>query len=563
MRESVTSMSGSNLELQHDYSQADGDVNTHFGQTSELHIMKSLPPTPKNTFSALPPPTHVPTISVLAHTNSESALVSDLNVLAQTNVKEGPPANQAGFSLEELVDRLLAQHMSRADMNFEDIFLCLYRRFAAPVELLVAIAQRFRDINDDLELHYLIKTCIQMRIVTVIAKWITTHPGDFAGSKTMRCITSFVQQLSNEPAFAAAAQEIEIQFKTHVNKNDDTFWARTDDDVEHDFTELESTEFDEPSAMPNNATENLDVGNLTIDEKRRQSYDAQSTTSIETKSTTMSMARAYNDSDANELESTTLVPANLLPLGKIRYYAFLEISDDAFANELTRIDWVMFSAIRVRDFVRDVSLSATEKIKCKGLSNVKRMISHFNHIARWVTNVVLMCDKAKHRALLLEKFMRIALLLRRLNNYNGLAAIVAGINGSAINRLAQTRSLVTPSTQKDFMRLELLMGTQKSHFAYRLAWENSSLPRIPFIPLHRRDLVSAEEGSKTMLGIGLDRVNWRKFEVLAEILLPIMQSQRTPYPNLEKNDVAKDNILNYKLPADEEVCNTHWKHRDD
>lgn len=550
----MTSMPDLNLELQHDHSQADNDFNNQSGQASELHTMKSLPPTPQDTFSALPSPTNARTIDVSAQTDFKSALVPDPDVLSQPNVKEGSPPNQAGFSLEELADRLLAQHMSRADMNFEDIFLCLYRRFAAPVELLVAIAQRFREINDDLELHYLIKTCIQMRIITVIAKWITTYPGDFAGSKTMQCITSFVQQLSSEPAFAAAAQEIEIQLKIHVSRNDDTFWARTDDDVELDFTESESAELEELTALPNKAPEHLDVENLTIEEKRRRSFDAQSTTSTESKSTTISMARAYHGSDANELESTTLVPANLLPLGKIRYYAFLEISDDAFANELTRIDWIMFSAIRVRDFVRDVSLSATEKIKCKGLSNVKRMISHFNHIARWVTNVVLMCDKAKHRALLLEKFMRIALLLRRLNNYNGLAAIVAGINGSAINRLAQTRSLVTPSTQKDFMRLELLMGTQKSHFAYRLAWENSSLPRIPFIPLHRRDLVSAEEGSKTMLGIGLDRVNWRKFEVLAEILLPIMQSQRTPYPNLDKNDAAKDNILNYKLPADEEVC---------
>jgi len=148
--------------------------------------------------------------------------------------------------------------------------------------------------------------------------------------------------------------------------------------------------------------------------------------------------------------------------------------------------------------------------------------------------------------------MRIALRLRQLNNYNGLAAVIAGINGLAVHRLAQTRALVPVDCQKRFMRLELLMSTQKSHFAYRLAWENSSLPRIPFIPLHRRDLVSAEEGSRTFVGPAGDRINWKKFEVLAEVILPIMRSQGTPYPNLEKHDIARELILDCRMPTDEE-----------
>lgn len=97
------------------------------------------------------------------------------------------------------------------------------------------------------------------------------------------------------------------------------------------------------------------------------------------------------------------------------------------------------------------------------------------------------------------------------------------------------------------------MGTQKIHFAYRLAWENSPLPRIPFIPLHRRDLVSAEEGSKTFLGPNDDRINWKKFEVLGEVLLPIMKSQGAAYPNLAKHETARDLILGCRMPADDEV----------
>ncbi len=110
-------------------------------------------------------------------------------------------------------------------------------------------------------------------------------------------------------------------------------------------------------------------------------------------------------------------------------------------------------------------LEQKEKFK-----SVNRMITHFNHVAHWVANMVLIRDKTKHRAPCLQKFMEIALRLRALNNYNGLAAVLAGINGTAVHRLGATRALVDERVLKDFARLELLMGTQKSHFAYRLAW---------------------------------------------------------------------------------------------
>jgi len=129
---------------------------------------------------------------------------------------------------------------------------------------------------------------------------------------------------------------------------------------------------------------------------------------------------------------------------------------------------------------------------------------------------------------------------------------LAGINGAAIHRLVQTKALVSQEVHKKFARLVILMGTQKSHFAYRLAWENSPLPRIPFIPLHRRDLVSAEEGSKTFVGPNGNRINWKKFEVLGEILLPLIKSQGTPYPNLSKNDSVREMILGCRMPTDEE-----------
>jgi hypothetical protein len=471
------------------------------------------------------------------------------------------PAKVAGVTFDELVDRLLGQNMSRADNNFSDIFLCLYRKFAAPGELFGAIVARLDRIAEDMSIHYLTRTSTQLRIITVVAKWVTTYPGDFASPSTSAKLDAFINTLSSEPVFAAAAQEMRTQLQSRVFEDDDTGWARTDADVE---VETGNTIESAPASPIRRRTDPRDlieeeVGGMHIEDEgdeeiERKESRADSNLSGRPDSSHESISASFHTVEDYEKEAATMVPKGNLPLTKFRYHIFMDTSDDDFADEMTRIDWVMFSSIRLRDLVRHVSLPLEQKEKCKSLANVNRMINHFNHVAKWVANMILIRDKPKHRALMLEKFMTIALKLRQLNNYNGLAAVLAGINGSAIHRLAQTRALVPAEVQKRFARLVILMGTQKSHFAYRLAWENSSLPRIPFIPLHRRDLVSAEEGSRTFVGAKGERINWKKFEVLSEVILPIMKSQVVPYPNLSKHDIARELILDCRMPVDDEVC---------
>jgi hypothetical protein len=471
------------------------------------------------------------------------------------------PAKVAGVTFDELVERLLGQNMSRADNNFSDIFLCLYRKFAAPGELFDAILDRLERLADDKNTHYLTRTTTQLRIIAVVAKWVSSYPGDFASPSTNHKLDRFINDLNGDPVFAAAAQDMRTQLESRVVEDDDTGWARTDADVDNEIRSSTESAPASPVRRRTNHRSELDedMSKLRIDDEmgepmERRESTAGSTSSTRPESPTQSLSPSFHTVEDYEKEAAKMVPRSTLPLTKFRYHIFMDTSDDDFADEMTRIDWVMFSSIRLRDLVRHVSLSLEQKEKCKSLTNVNRMISHFNHIAKWVANMILMRDKAKHRAQMLEKFMTIALKLRQLNNYNGLAAVLAGINGSAIHRLAQTRALVPPEVQKRFARLVLLMGTQKSHFAYRLAWENSSLPRIPFIPLHRRDLVSAEEGSRTFVGANGERINWKKFEVLSEVILPIMKSQVTPYPNLARHDIAHELILDCRMPVDEEVC---------
>jgi hypothetical protein len=476
------------------------------------------------------------------------------------------PAKVAGVTFEELVDRLLSQNLSRADGDFSDIFLCLYRKFAAPGELFAAILGRLEAIATDKNTQFLTRTAIQLRIIAVVARWVSSYPGDFASPSTSRNLDAFINNLSSEPVFAAAAQDMRMQLQSRVVEDDDTGWARTDADVETESGSLAESTSSSPIKRRHNPlgdmeshlqrlTMNHEDGDRDTDDLELKRSES-TTYSNRPGSNNASLLSSFNTVEDYEREAATMIPRGQLPLTKIRYRIFMDTSEDDIADEMTRIDWVMFSSIRLRDLVRHVSLSLELKEKCKSLTNVNRMINHFNHIAHWVANMILIRDKAKHRAVMLEKFMTIALKLRQLNNYNGLAAVLAGINGSAIHRLTQTRTLVPADVQKRFAQLVILMGSHKSHFTYRMAWGNSPLPRIPFIPLHRRDLVSAEEGSRTFVGQNGERINWKKFEVLSEVILPIMKSQVMPYPNLSRHEESRGMILDCLMPIDDEVSSS-------
>ena len=148
--------------------------------------------------------------------------------------------------------------------------------------------------------------------------------------------------------------------------------------------------------------------------------------------------------------------------------------------------------------------------------------------------------------------------LRELNNYNSLVAILSGINSASVHRLAQTRDLIPPAVSKDFLKLEILMGTQRSHFAYRLAWENTSGERVPYLPLHLRDLVSAAQGNKTFTsGLpgpdGNPKINWKKFEIMGEVVLGVQKAQGMPYPNYGRNEEVKSLVLETKIVRDDDV----------
>lgn len=502
------------------------------------------------------------------------------------------PSDENGYTFEQLVTRLLAQPMSKDDTKFVSIFLALYRRFATPGQLLETVLKRFEQINHNKDLP-MVRIINQLRYLALLRHWVAYYPGDFAYPTTRRLMHRFASGLASNREYSVAATEI-LQDLDLVIDDDDTDWACSDRQrAQHDQTTFFHNKVLGECSTEENNDDNADEFVRAIDHMSMGS-DRMSIARSSATGATLSPHPSSNSTqtllslvERNEKLARKLEPNPLRPLSKLHWHQFMAESDEAIARELTRMDWIMFSSIRPRDLVRHVSLNAEDKKRCKNLENVTRMIEHFNHIACLVTNYILLRDKPKHRAQMMEKWMRIARQLRILNNYNSLGAVHAGVKGTSVHRLLATRDLVPQAVGNDFLKIDILMGSQRSHGSYRLAWKNSSGQRIPFIPLHLRDLVAASEGNSTLVSdkkktdsavaphpgvnvfepvlgkrdskeppasgvAGKERINWRKFEIMGEVIVGVQRAQGTPYPNWLKREEVRNLVLDVKVNTDDE-----------
>ena len=460
---------------------------------------------------------------------------------------------ESGISLDGLIDRLLALPMSKHDEKFAPIFLCLYRKFTSPIALLSNIMARF-DVVDKSSAPRLTKAAEQLRYLQVLAKWTGEYPGDFSMEGVRKKALAFVRRLERSQVFFHAAREIGNHLETSV-EDEYRDW------IEYDMFEGHG-EIDSSSGKPVDARASMKASSLERShistESSLEDLHTPSPRNSGAPSQASSNGRTANTSNQSlptetksldvQKEAQSLAPIPRTRLTKIQWHQFIDTPDEEFARELTRIDWILYSAIQPRDLVRMVSVANSEKHHSKSLQNVGRYTDHFNHLSLFVMNMILLRDKPKHRAIALTKFMCIAWKVRRHNNYNTLGSLISAIKGVPIQRLALTAASVPEATAKEFGRLELLMGATRSHAKYRLAWENSFAERIPYLPLVRRDLAAAENGNRTFLGPEGDKINWKKFEIMGETIISIQKSQERPYNFVRNEELTK-------LVLENKVCN--------
>lgn len=463
--------------------------------------------------------------------------------------------SEPGVPFQELADKLLLLPTSKTDSKFVPSFLCLYRAFATPQKLLTAIIDQFMKVEGSKMVHFT-KVAEMLRYLQVLAQWTATYPGDFAPGRARDIAIPFVQSIEKSKVFAPAAREISNNLDTIIT-DEDMDWAfddspspssRRSGNSGHQNTSTSSST--SPPLSSNGRTKGStrqgrrhdddsdDEGDDTNSSARGSNAPSMSSSMIKSTNPSSQSHANYLQLQSAKIEAERFKPIPRIRLSKIQWHQFMETPLDDVAREITRIDWTMYSAIRPRDFVRHVSLSTSQRRQSRSTDNIGAMVKNFNHLALFVSGMILLREKPKHRARALERFMALAWKVRQLNNYNSLGAIVAGVTGHEIARLNVTRDLTPPEVQKQFLRLTILMGISRSHAAYRMAWDNSPGEKIPFLPLVRQDLTMAASANQTFVG---SNINWKKFEIMGDVIVGIQRSLENPY-HFPQRSVRTDEV---------------------
>lgn len=298
---------------------------------------------------------------------------------------DGEKAVVKGWSFDELVDRLLAPHVTKLDQEFVITFLLVFRRFATPSELLGAIIGRFEAVEEEEE--DLNRLEAQIRYVLILHQWVTTHPGDCTAPRTRKRLMEFLAQIGKDREFAYMTTEIFEAFNSDV-QDEDLDWARPEPEDDDRAAAAHGPSPQSPQKKPPRV---LQVPRSFADPIKRASeisYDSISS----------------SNSSQGYPKIAEPIPKPMFSM----YDAFMNLTVQEIADELTRIDWTDLSKISARQVIRHQSLSLEARSKVPQLEPLNNIIQRFNHIASWVGKVVLERAKPKYRARALEKFMEVA-----------------------------------------------------------------------------------------------------------------------------------------------------------
>lgn len=151
----------------------------------------------------------------------------------------------------------------------------------------------------------------------------------------------------------------------------------------------------------------------------------------------------------------------------------------------------------------------------------------FNKISNWVATEVVLTGNIDMRANLIERFITMARQAREWNNFNSCFQIVLGLHNPAVLKLKTTWSKVARKYVTALKEVNELVNPEKNHRAYRTVLAKTTPPCIPYVGMYLKDLLFANDGSKTFLPN--DHINFGKLNTIGMTISAIRRFQSVGY----------------------------------
>nr|XP_058901004.1 RAS guanyl-releasing protein 4 [Kogia breviceps] len=186
-------------------------------------------------------------------------------------------------------------------------------------------------------------------------------------------------------------------------------------------------------------------------------------------------------------------------LGKKRKVTLLfdHLETEELAEHLTYLEFQSFQAIRPQD-LRGYVLQGS----VRGCPALEGSVGLSNSVSRWVQVMVLSRPGPAQRGQVLDKFIHVAQRLLQLQNFNTLMAVTGGLCHSAISRLKDSHTHLSPDSTKALLELTELLAAHNNYTCYRRTWAGCTGFRLPVLGVHLKDLVSLHEAQPDRLPNG-------------------------------------------------------------
>ncbi|XP_066986341.1 ral guanine nucleotide dissociation stimulator-like 1 isoform X3 [Macrobrachium rosenbergii] len=149
-------------------------------------------------------------------------------------------------------------------------------------------------------------------------------------------------------------------------------------------------------------------------------------------------------------------------------YEFLDISESTFAQQLTRMDTVLFKNVIAHQCLGSV-WSRRDRGRGDSAATVTATVDQFNAVSFRVQSTILVDTELKpsQRARLIVKWIDIAQELRMHKNFSSLKAIISGLQSNPIYRLKKTWGAVIKDKAELFEELARIFSEENNQLYQR------------------------------------------------------------------------------------------------
>ncbi|KAG8191172.1 hypothetical protein JTE90_011856 [Oedothorax gibbosus] len=179
--------------------------------------------------------------------------------------------------------------------------------------------------------------------------------------------------------------------------------------------------------------------------------------------------------------------------------------------------------------------------------NVDAFKDQHNFVTYWAVSEILTFQKVENRAKLIVFFIKLALELRKINNFNSLVAILVALRTLAIHRLKHTWELVPKTLTTKFEKMcHLIEGDFNMTELRRL--QDMKIPCLPYIAGYQSDVIKVEEMLKKFPR-GEEEKAELCYKQMSKIFQPIEKCQKYNFDHLKNNPLIETyfNVIGEKL----------------